>query len=164
MRRPRADGRYAHSPTSPSHMKRWSGCWSTRGPMFRDIDRDWAGPNGQTSECIYKPSCCCCAPRGCTAVRRWRGRRCARPSRRSWHPGSAHPLLRHVDRIRGHVGKSSAYGSRAARRGGDILGSLVPDTNASLRIQIELVGLADTERIVERVHVADDAVAAELRR
>src|ERR1700731_781645 len=46
----------------------------------------WAGPNGPTSACICRPSCCCSAPKGCTVARRWRGRRFARRSRRSCHP------------------------------------------------------------------------------
>src|SRR6476659_10000991 len=45
----------------------------------------WARANGPTSGCICKPSCCCCAPKGCIAARRWRGRRFARRSRRSCH-------------------------------------------------------------------------------
>jgi nitroreductase len=46
----------------------------------------WAGPNGPTSGCICRPSCCYSAPKGCTVARRWRGRRFARRSRRSCHP------------------------------------------------------------------------------
>ena len=33
----------------------------------------WACPSGQTSACIYKPSCCCSAPKACTVARRWHG-------------------------------------------------------------------------------------------
>ena len=41
---------------------------------------------------------------------------------------------------------------------------LVPDPHPPLRVQVQLVVLADIERLVEHVDVADDAVAAELRR
>ena len=41
---------------------------------------------------------------------------------------------------------------------------LVPDPYPPLRVEVQRVGLADLERVVERVHVADDAVAPELRR
>ena len=44
------------------------------------------GAPAATSACICRPSCCCSAPKGCTVARRWRGRRFARPSRRSCHP------------------------------------------------------------------------------
>ena len=42
----------------------------------------WARRSGPTSACTCRPSCCCSAPKGCTAARRWRGRCTARPSRR----------------------------------------------------------------------------------
>lgn len=45
----------------------------------------WARPNGPTSACICRPSCCCSAPKGCTVARRWRGRSIAGPSRRCCH-------------------------------------------------------------------------------
>ena len=44
-----------------------------------------ARPNGPTSACISRRSCCCSAPKGYTVARRWRGRRFARRSRRSSH-------------------------------------------------------------------------------
>ena len=46
----------------------------------------WANPNGPTSVCFCRPSCCCSAPKDCTVARRWHGRRFARRSRRYCHP------------------------------------------------------------------------------
>ena len=60
-------------------------CFGAPAALFCYIDRD-LGPNGPTSACICRPSCCCSAPKGCTVARRWRGRRFARRSRRSCHP------------------------------------------------------------------------------
>ena len=61
-------------------------CFGAPAALFCYIDRDLGRPNGPTSACICRPSCCCSAPKGCTVARRWRGRSFARPSRRSCHP------------------------------------------------------------------------------
>ena len=61
-------------------------CFGAPAPCSATSTATWACPNGQIWGCICRPSCCCCAPRGCTVARRWRGRRCARSSRRSCHP------------------------------------------------------------------------------
>lgn len=84
-----------------------------------------AYPNGPTSACICRPSCCCSAPKVCTVARRWRGRRFARRSPRSSHPGRAHPLLRHVDRLRGPHGQLRPDRPRPARRDGYVPRRLV---------------------------------------
>ena len=42
--------------------------------------------NGPMSACICRPSWCCFAPKVYPVAHRWRGRRCARRSRRSCHP------------------------------------------------------------------------------
>ena len=58
-------------------------CFGAPAALFCYIDRDMGRRNGPTSACTCRPSCCCSAPKGCTVARRWRGRRFARPSRRS---------------------------------------------------------------------------------
>ena len=60
-------------------------CFGAPPPCSATSTATWAGPNGPTSGCICRPSCCCSARKGCTVARRWRGRRFARRSRRSCH-------------------------------------------------------------------------------
>jgi len=63
-------------------------CFGAPAALFCYIDRD-LGPNGPTSECICKPSCCCSVRKVCTVALRWRGRRFARQSRRFCRPRTA---------------------------------------------------------------------------
>src|SRR5215475_4477727 len=58
-------------------------CFGAPAALFCYIDRDMGLPQWADVGCISRPSCCCCAPRDCTVVRRWPGRRFARPSPRS---------------------------------------------------------------------------------
>ena len=61
-------------------------CFGAPAALFCYIDRDLGRPQWPTLACICRPSCCSSAPKDCTVARRWRGRRCARRSRRSYHP------------------------------------------------------------------------------
>src|SRR5258708_17828245 len=45
-----------------------------RPPCSATSTAAWARPSGPTSPCTCRRSCCCSAPKGCTAARRWRGR------------------------------------------------------------------------------------------
>ena len=52
-----------------------TGTFSARPPPCSATSTaTWACRSGPTSACICRPSCCCSAPKGCTAARRWRGR------------------------------------------------------------------------------------------
>ncbi len=84
-----------------------------RRPVLLHRPRPGPGPNGPTSACICRPSCCCSAPKGCTVARRWRGRRFAETVAEVLSPRTAHPLLRHVDRLRGPHGKLTPARGRA---------------------------------------------------
>src|SRR5215469_8708248 len=61
-------------------------CFGGPPPSSATSIATWAGPNGPTSACICRPSCCCYAPKDCTVARRWHGRRFAKQSRRFCHP------------------------------------------------------------------------------
>ena len=67
--------------------------WEARQPPCSATSTaTWAVPNGPTSGCICRPSCCCSAPKDCTVARKWRGRRFAKRSRRPCRPRrSCHP-------------------------------------------------------------------------
>lgn len=65
----------------------------------------WVWPNGPTSVCMCRPSCCCSAPKGCTVARRWHGRSTTGPSRRSCYP-----------RVNSYSSAVCRSGSRTPRR------------------------------------------------
>ena len=77
-------------------------CFGAPAALFCYVAATWVHPNGRTSACICRPSCCCCAPKGCTVAPQMAWSQVSQDRRAGpVTPGRAHPLLWHVDRVRG---------------------------------------------------------------